>query len=75
MLTTIQGVYRDGKVELLEPAPEMPEAQVFVTFMPAKRINLADLGITPDQAAEIRARFGGVVEDWDSPEMDEYDAM
>lgn len=76
MLTTVQGVYRDGKIELLEPAPDLPGAQVLVTFVPAgNRITLADLGITRDQAAEIRTRFGGIAEDWDSPEMDEYDEL
>ena len=32
-------------------------------------------GITPDKAAEIRASFGTIAEDWDRPEMDAYDAL
>ena len=33
MLRTIEGVYRDGKTELLEPAPEVAEGRVIVTFL------------------------------------------
>ncbi|HEY3324761.1 MAG TPA: hypothetical protein VGP72_30190 [Planctomycetota bacterium] len=33
MLTTVKGVYKAGKVELLEPAPNVESAQVMVTFM------------------------------------------
>jgi hypothetical protein len=75
MLKSIEGIYRDGKIELLEPAPpEMGEARVVVTFLPTKPTNLlADRGITPAQAADLRARLGTFVEDWDDPAMDIYD--
>ena len=36
-------------------------------------IDLASRGITPTQAANLRARFGGMIENWDRPEMDVYD--
>ena len=76
MLTTVQGVYKDGKIELLEPAPEMTEARVFVTFMPtAKPINLAERGISPQEAAEMRFRLGGLVEDWEDPAMHVYNDL
>ena len=76
MLTTVQGVYKDGKIELLEPAPEMAEARVIVTFMPTVRLlNLADRGISPQEAAEMRFRLGGIVEDWEDPAMDAYNAL
>lgn len=76
MLTTIQGIYKDGKIELLEPAPEMSEARVFVTFLPVvKEINLADYGIDLEQAADLRARLASFAEDWDRPEMDAYNAL
>jgi hypothetical protein len=74
MLKSVEGIYRDGKIELLGPAPQVEEARVVVTFLPAKNSNLlADHGITPAQAAELRAKFGAIAEDWDSPEMDIYD--
>jgi hypothetical protein len=76
MLTTVQGIYKNGKVELLEPAPDVLEARVYVTFVPAgKEINLADHGIGPEQAADLRARLATFAEDWDRPEMDDYNAL
>lgn len=35
MLKSIEGVYRDGKVELLEPAPDDATGRVIVTFLPS----------------------------------------
>ena len=34
MLTTVQGVFRNGKVELQETPPGLKEARVIVTFLP-----------------------------------------
>ncbi|MBI2477179.1 MAG: hypothetical protein HYV60_00535 [Planctomycetia bacterium] len=34
MLQSVEGVYRDGKVELLEPAPAKADGRVIVTFLP-----------------------------------------
>jgi hypothetical protein len=33
MLQTIQGIYRNGEIELLEPPQGITESQVFVTFL------------------------------------------
>ena len=33
MLTTVKGIYKEGKIELLEPPPEAQEAEVLVTFL------------------------------------------
>jgi len=35
MLKAVEGIYRDGKVELLETPPGVTEARVIVTFLPA----------------------------------------
>jgi len=35
MVRSVEGIYRDGKVELLEAAPMQGEARVIVTFLPA----------------------------------------
>ena len=75
MLKSIEGVYREGKVELLEPAPEGAEGRVIVTFLSdAKPVDLADRGIDQQQAADLRRRLASFAEDWQRPEMDVYDA-
>ena len=40
MLKSVEGIFRDGKVELLEPAPQVAESRVVVTFLP-ERSNLS----------------------------------
>ncbi len=76
MLTTIRGVFKDGRVELLESAPSLKEAQVIVTFLPDGRaLDLRDAGIDASQAGDLRARLGTFAEDWNRPEMDVYDAQ
>jgi hypothetical protein len=77
MITSVEAVYRDGKVELLGDAPDRAEAsRVVVTFLPPRPASdLAAHGITPQQAAEIRARAGAIAEDWDQPDMDVYDDL
>ena len=74
MLQTVEGIDKDGKVELLEVPEGVSEAKVIVTFM-AKNgsVDLRDRGISAQEAAELRARLGAVAEDWDRPEMDVYD--
>jgi len=36
-------------------------------------VSLAEHGISPAQAAELRARFATFAEEWERPEMDVYD--
>ena len=78
MLKTIEGVYRDGKVELAEvPKDVRDETPVLVTFLEPQTIDLRARGIDEAHAAELRARLATFAEDWDSPEMavyDDYDA-
>jgi hypothetical protein len=78
MLKTIEGVYRDGKVELTEvPTDVRDETRVLVTFLEPETIDLRSRGIDEAHAAELRARLATFAEDWDSPEMamyDDYDA-
>ncbi len=38
-----------------------------------KSINLQELGIPEEQAAELRSRLSSFSEEWNSPEMDIYD--
>jgi hypothetical protein len=76
MLKSVEGVYRDGKIELLEPAPEEAEGRVIVTFLmrPAE-VELSERGIDRRQAADLRHRLATFVEDWERPEMDAYDEL
>lgn len=76
MLKSVKGVYRDGKVELLESVSSDAEGQVIVTFLGrADRVDLADRGIDEHQAGDLRHRLKAFGDDWDRPEMDAYDAL
>jgi len=77
MLKTVEGVYREGKIELLEPVPEGATGRVIVTFVssPGTIIDLAERGINPEQATDLRRRLATFAEDWQRPEMDAYDAL
>jgi hypothetical protein len=76
MLKAVEGIYRDGKIELLETPPDVREARVVVTFLPAAGpIGLQARGISEEEAAELRARWGAAAEDWDRPEMDAYNDL
>ena len=74
MLKSIEGVFRDGRIELLEPAPQSGESRVLVTFFPSgKGVLLKDRGIDQAQAADLRGRLATFSTDWSAPEMDIYD--
>ena len=76
MLKTIDGVYRNGKIELAEKPEDMEGAPVKVTFLPLQGpIDLRALEISKEEAAELRGSFGLAAEDWDRPEMDIYDEL
>lgn len=73
---TIEGIYRDGKIELLEiPTDVDDESRVIVTFVPDGSIDLADRGIDETMATNLRNRLQTFVDDWDRPEMGAYDAL
>jgi len=74
MLTSIHGVYRNGKIELTErPHDVRDETPVIVTFLDSGLIDLAARGIEQIDAAELRARLASFADEWDSPEMCIYD--
>ncbi len=76
MLNSIEGVYRDGKVELAEPPPAGLSGRVIVTFVSSPAVvDLTERGINPAQAADLRHRLTTFAEDWQRPEMDAYDAL
>ena len=72
---TVEGIYRDGKVELLETPIDVDEARVIVTFLPEGAVNLSERGIDEAQAASLRARLRPFAEDWELPEMGAYDGL
>jgi hypothetical protein len=74
MLMSIQGIYRNGKIELVELPSSLPdETQVIVTFLSPNAVHLSDHGIDKTQAEELRNRLGSFAEGWNIPEMDVYD--
>ncbi len=77
MLNSVEGVYRDGKVELIEPPPEGAAGRVIVTFVSSAppAVELSERGVSKEQAADLRRRLSTFAEDWRRPEMDAYDAL
>jgi hypothetical protein len=74
MLKSVEGVYRDGKIELTElPGDVCDETRVIVIFLETSCIDLPERGIDEAQAAELRTQLGAFAEEWNSPEMDLYD--
>lgn len=73
MLISVEGVYRNGRIELIKQPPNITEgAQVIVTFVQSNAIDLATQGIDTAQAEVLRAQLATFAEDWNSPEMDIY---
>ncbi len=74
MLKAIEGIYRDGKIELVETPENVPDkTPVVVTFLESNSIDLQSCGIDRERAADLRARLRTFAEEWDAPEMDIYD--
>ncbi len=74
MLVSVQGIYRNGAIELAEqPTNITDDTRVIVTFLTPATIDLRTRGIGEDQAAELRERLAAFAEEWDSPEMSLYD--
>ncbi len=74
MLTSVEGVYRDGRIELMENPSDVPEGTwVIVTFVRSGDIDLKSQGIDREQAKTLHASLGTFSEDWGSPEMSIYD--
>lgn len=75
MLKLIEGIYREGRIELSEVPMDVSESKVIVTLLDSSgRIDLRSRGINEEAAADLRHRLATVAEEWDRPEMDGYDA-
>ena len=76
MLKSVKGIYRDGKVVLLETPGDLTEGKVIVTFLAESGlVELQSRGIDREQAADLRIRLSRFAEDWERPEMDAYDDL
>jgi predicted DNA-binding antitoxin AbrB/MazE fold protein len=74
MVKSVEGIYRNGKVELLQPLDEAEGSRVIVTLVrPAEPVDLRRRGVDESQAADLRHRLARFAEDWDRPEMSAYD--
>ena len=83
MLTTVEGIYRNGQIELVELPDKAirqatKELRVLVTFLPAQQVAHTDIdlrshNIDEVMAAELSARLQPFATAWNSPEMDVYD--
>jgi hypothetical protein len=68
MLKSVEGVYRDGKIELTElPGDVRDETRVIVTFLLAEEAQ----GIEPQGWAELG--MSRLEQEWDNPEVAVYD--
>jgi hypothetical protein len=76
MLTTVEGVFRDGRIELRDAPPGVEGARVIVTFLPES----AEAGTAP-AASEANRRMRALLQAWKaeplSPEeerlLDDFD--
>jgi hypothetical protein len=76
MVKSVEGIYRNGKVELVEPLHEAEGSRVVVTWVGSpESVDLRERGFGESQAAELRQRLSTFAEDWDRPEMNAYDAL
>jgi hypothetical protein len=75
VLTTVEGVYRDGRIELKSlPSNVLEEAKVIVTFVDPNAVDLSARGIDRSQAEVLRNSLATFADDWNSPEMSTYDS-
>jgi hypothetical protein len=77
MVKSVEGIYRNGKVELVEPLTEAEGSRVIVTWVrqEAESVDLRERGIETSQAGDLRHRLAAFAEDWDRPEMAVYDDL
>ena len=75
MLQSVEGIYRNGNVELLETPSNLQEARVIVTFLSPGSVELTSRGIDRQQAADLRARLRTFAEDWERPDLVGYDDL
>ena len=74
MVRSVEGIYRNGKVELIEPLAEAEGSRVIVTWVQLSQpVDLRERRIDESQAADLRRRLARFSDDWDQPEVAAYD--
>jgi hypothetical protein len=74
MLRTVEGVYKNGKIDVSEiPESVLEGTRVIVTFLEPVGVDLRSVGIDEEQAADLRSRLTTFAQHWDDPSMDVYD--
>jgi hypothetical protein len=58
MVRSVEGIYCNGRVEVVEPLAEAEGSRVIVTWAhPAESVDLREPGIEASQAADLRRRL------------------
>lgn len=70
-MLTVEGIYKDGKIELLETVSAEDRSKVLVTFLEDSEVQLDALGIDEAEAFELRRELAAF-EDWNDPLLDVY---
>jgi hypothetical protein len=72
MIQSVEGVFRNGKVELLEEPVDVGEARVIVTFLPDASGPAGGPSFTREEVADLRGKLAAWEEDWNAPGMEQY---
>ncbi|MEY3826722.1 MAG: hypothetical protein RLZZ148_1539 [Cyanobacteriota bacterium] len=76
MLIRVEGIYRNGRIELGQSPVNVPEeTKAIVSFIEAEEegVDLSTYGIDETEVESLRANLAPFAEDWNSPEMSIYD--
>ena len=73
MIQTVEGIFRNGKVELLEAPANVQESRVIVTFLPPVTGPKEGPTFTPEEIADLRGKLAAWDQDWNAPGMEAYD--
>jgi hypothetical protein len=74
MIQSVEGVFKNGKVELLEEPGNISEARVIVTFLPDSIGPVDGPPFSLNEVADLRGKLAAWEEDWNAPGMEEYNA-
>ena len=76
MATQLDGIYRNGRIDLAAIPHEAEGSRVVVTWVgSAETVDLRERGVGLEQAADLRFRLSAFRDDWDQPEMAVYDEL
>lgn len=74
MLTTLEGIVRNGKIELIDyPGNIAEDTRVLITVLRPSRRDESLITIPIEQAGDLRQRLACFAEDWLHPSMNGYD--